>query len=388
MLLELSFALLACAQTPFAANGSLPEAPAPSLRPCAPQFFATPQWRDATPMSTATSCGASAWPWSARYSPLGDRLYVTSFGGFIGVGGCRVLRLDPATMQTLASIPTGESPQDIELVTHANGSIRYGFVNCSSASVVTVFDGADAVVATIPIPFTPGGLFPTAFPTSLTKSPDQSVVYVSTSNGEGWIHAIDVHTLQLDPARAVFLGAQHSASRMAFAGSLLVIPASEALPNWVGSTAKVFVVDPAQPGALQQLALATASTGSLFPSPQDCAVDCDGTVWVAGFDMGARVFGVDPRTATLRYIVPTHTSQPEGKFQALGLSKDGVLVVGDFWTHELSVINARARRWRATIDTASLPQVQRGPQDIEFEPSGRSFVAPWAATDNVGRFDL
>lgn len=370
------------------ALGQLPLAPAPQVRPCAPRSTPLPQWRTALSMPTAAGCGASPWPYGARYAPDGSCLYVSLFGGFIGNGGCRVLRLDPVTFATLASIPTGESPQDIALITHPNGAVKQGFVANSSGSSVTVFDPLDNVVATIPIPFAPGSFYPTAFPTSLAVSANQRHVYVSTLDGTGRVLAIDTVTLQLDPTRTIQLGPDHSASRMVFAGSRLVIAAAESLPNWVGSTAKVMVVDPTQPQLVHQLPLATASSGNLYPSVQDLAVDCDGTVWAAGFDMGAQVFGIDPLTLTVRFVVPTHTSQPDGKFQSLGLSRDGVLCVADMWTHEISVLDARRRMWRTTIDTTLLGSVQQGAQELEFAPDGRTLLCTWAATDNVGVFDL
>lgn len=368
--------------------GQLPLASPPVVRPCAPQFTPLPQWRATHSLASSTSCGASAWPYDVQYSPDGARLYVSLFGGLLGNGGCRVLRLDPTSFATLAEIPTGESPQDLAFTVDANGAVARGFVANSSGSSVTVFNAQDAVLATVPIPFIPGSFFPTAFPASLAVSPSQSHVFVSTQDGSGRVLAIDANSLALDPARAIDLGPDHSSMRMVFAGQRLVICASQALPNWIGSTAKVMVVDPAQPHLVRELALATADNGFAFPSAQDCAVDCDGLVWVCGYDMGARVFAIDPRGPTLVRVVDTHTSQPDGKFQALALSRDGVLCVADMWTHELSVLDARQRRWRATLDTTLMPGVQQAAQELEFTRDGRALLATWAATDNLGVFDL
>ncbi len=390
--MSIAFSLLCAlvpAQTITATQlGQLPLAPAPALRPCAPQFTPLPQWRAAHSMSSSASCGASAWPYDVQYSPDGSRLYVSLFGGFIGAGGCRVLRLDPTSLATLAEIPTAESPQDITFTVDANGAVARGFVANSSGSSVTVFDAQDAVLADIAIPFAPGSFFPTAFPTSVVVSPSQSHVYVSTMDGSGRVFAIDANTLALDPTREIQLGLDHSSIRMVFAGPRLVICASQALPNWVGSTAKVMVVDPAQPQHVRELALATSSNGLLFPSVQDCAVDCDGLVWVCGYDMGARVFAVEPRGLTLARVIDTHTSQPDGKFQSLALSREGVLCVADVWTNELAVLDTRLRRWRATLDLTTLPSAIQGAQELEFAPDGRVLLSTWGGTDNLGVFDL
>lgn len=368
--------------------GQLPLASTPAVRPCAPTFKPLPQWRATHSMSSSAGCGASAWPYDVQYSPDGARLYVSLFGGLVGSGGCRVLRLDPTSFATLAEIPTGESPQDLAFTVDANGAVVRGFVANSSGSSVTIFSAQDAVLATVAIPFAPGSFFPTAFPASLAVAPSQSHVYVSTQDGSGRVLALDANTLALDPARAIQLGPEHSSMRMVFAGQRLVICASQALPNWVGSTAKVMVVDPAQPQLVRGLALATANNGFAFPSVQDCAVDCDGLVWVCGYDMGARVFAIDPRGPTLVRVVDTHTSQPDGKFQSLALSRDGVLCVADMWTNELAVLDTRLRRWRATLDLTSLPSVQQAAQELEFTPDGRVLLTTFAATDNLSVFDL
>lgn len=363
-----------------------PAARTPAPR-CRPQALTLPTWSSALSISQPP-CGAAVWPFSARHSPRGDRLYVPLFGGYFGSGGCRVLRLDPATLNVVGQIPTDEGPQEVAFVTHPDGSLKLGFVSNSAASTVTVFDASDAVVATVPIPFAAGGFFPTAFPFGLAVSPDQSTLYVGTQDGSGSVFALDTTTLALDPARSISLGVDHAPARLAFAGSRLVLPTTYYHPGYTGATAKLVVVDPAQPQVLNELVLASSSSGVLFPSAQDCAVDCDGTVWVAGFDLGPWVFGVDPVALTLEHVLPTHTAQPEGKFQALGLSRDGLLVVGDFATHELAVLDARRRVWLATLDTLSLPALQRAPQEIEFSPTGDALIVPWAASDNLGVYQL
>lgn len=365
-------------------HGNLPDAGAR----CAPEPLAVPAYDGEFDLAPWQGCGSEAWPFAQAYSPAGDRLYVTLFGGTIGNGGCTVARLDPDTRQVVATITTGESPEELAFVTWPDGSLRYGFVSDSSSSTVTVFDASDAVVATVSIPFDPSGPYPTAFPTGLAVAPDQQRVHVATGNGEGWVHAIDVASLSLDPAYAVDMGRDHSAWRIAFAGERLVIPAGRLHPNFTGSTAKVLVHEPGQPGPPDELVLASADDGMHFPSPSDLAVDCAGRVWVAGFDLGARVLAVDPAGPTLLGTIPTFTSNPDGKFQALGLSADGLLVAGDLWTDELSVIDVRSGTWLATVDGGQLPAVHRGPQEVVFDERRGEMVVSWAGTDDLSWFDL
>lgn len=356
--------------------------------PCGPLLTHPPLFQQVIPVASSVSCGAQAWPYGAKYSPNGDRLYVALFGGLVGNGGCRVQRLDPQTFAVLAEIPTGESPQDIALATFPNGAVRLGFVTNSSGSSVTVFNAQDAVVATLPISVLPGAFYPTAFPSSLAVSPNQRHVYVSTGDGSGRVLAIDTLTLAFDPTRAIHLGAGHSATRMVFAGETLIICGALGTPNFTGSTAKVFAVDPVAPANVRELVLGSANNGFQFPSVQDCAVACDGLVWVAGFDLGPQVFAIDPRTLTVRHIVPTLTAQPDGKFNALGLSREGWLVVGDLYTHEISVIHTRRRRVRGVIDAFQLPATLASVQELEFSPQGDKLIATWAGTNNLAVFDL
>ncbi|MFT5731433.1 MAG: DNA-binding beta-propeller fold protein YncE [Planctomycetota bacterium] len=358
--------------------------------PCSPAPLAPPTYAfqlDATPWFT---CGSRAWPFSATYSPDGADLWVPLFGGFLGGGGCALARLDPSTFALRAVIPTGESPEEVAFVTHANGTMRFGFVTNSSSSTVTVFNASNQVTATIPIPPDPSGPYPTAFPFGLAVSPDQATVHVGTGDGQGLVHAIDVNTLALDPSRAIALGPDRGVARMAFAGSRLVLTVTEFFPGFTGSEASVIVVDPQQPQIHRSLVLATENGTGLFPSPQDLAVDCDGVVWVAGFDMGTRVYGArvnGPGPPQLSHTIATQTAQPDGKFQALGLSADGMLVVGDFWTHELSVIDARRRTWLTTIDLTTAAGTFRSPQEITFSPDGGQMIIPCAATDSIAIFN-
>jgi DNA-binding beta-propeller fold protein YncE len=363
--------------------------PAPAQAgPCGAPLSLPPLFQQVVPVASSVSCGAQAWPYGAKYSPNGDRLYVALFGGLVGNGGCRVQRLDPQSFAVLAEIPTGESPQDIALTSFPSGAVRLGFVTNSSASSVTVFNAQDVVVATLPISVLPGAFYPTAFPTSLAVSPNQRHVYVSTSDGSGRVLAIDTVTLTFDPTRAIQLGANHTATRMVFARETLIICGAQGTPTFTGSTAKVFAVDPLAPANVRELVLGSANNGFQFPSVQDCAVACDGTLWVAGFDLGPNVFAIDPRTLTVRHVVPTLTSHPDGKFNALGLSPQGWLVVGDLYTHEISVIFTRRRQVGRVIDAFQLPATLASVQELEFSPQGDKLIATWAGTNNLAVFDL
>lgn len=356
--------------------------------PCAQPVLRTPTYREDVYLASWQACGSSAWPFSAAYTPDGSQLYVTLFGGLVGSGGCVVARLDPDTFQLRGTVLTGESPEELAFVTRLDGSLRLGFVSDSSASTVTVFDASDATIATIPIPPDPNGTFGTAFPYGLAVSPDRSTVHVGTLDGGGIVHAIDVATLQLDPARAIDLGADAGPSRMAFVGPDLVMGVTRFIAGGNGSQAEFAVVDPANPQAIRSVILGSSANTGRYPSPQDLAVACNGTVWLAGFDMGARVFNIDPAGPTVVTSVRTLTSQPDGKFQALGLSPDGLLVVADFFTNEIATIDSNRYAWRSILDLSTAPVSHRAAQDVVFSPDGLRMVIPWAVSDDLAVFDL
>lgn len=360
---------------------------APIGSSCAPRAFGLPSYGSELDLQAFAGCASfGAQPFGLAYTPGGERLYAALFGGLIGSGGCTLARIDPQTFQVLTTVATGESPEEIAFVTHPDGSFRYGFVTNGSASSVTVFDAADQLVASVPIPFDAQATYPTAFPFGLAVHPDQSCVYVGTQDGQGFVHALDVDSLSLDPSRRIELGAGHGAARLCFAEGRLVIPAAEYLPAWAGAIAKLFVVDPSAPAQLDEVVLASHSAGLYFPSPQDVAIDCDGRAWVAGFDMGARVFAVDLEAAGGPRVVrriQTHSSHPAGKFQGLGLSLDGLLCVADVWTNELCWIDVRRGIWLQTTSADDFPAYFRAPQDVLFSPDGTHLLLSWAASDNL-----
>ncbi len=160
-----------------------------TLPPCGPAILSSPSLQLEVLAGPWQVCATPAWPFSAAYSPSGSDLYVPLFGGFLGGGGCTLARVDPVTFQLLATLPTGESPQEVAFVTWPNGSLRLGFVSCSSSSTVTVFDAANQVIATIPIPVDPSGPFATAFPFGLAVSPNGTHVHVGTGDGQGRVTA-------------------------------------------------------------------------------------------------------------------------------------------------------------------------------------------------------
>ncbi len=350
-------------------------------------FTSAPQgprlvYRDTTQLSAFASCTANqAWPWTAQYGPSGSHLYVPLFGGFTGQGGCTLLKLDAQTMQHLGTIQLQESPEEVVFATGPGGVLHRGFATNSSASSVTIFDGSDQVLGHVPIPVRPGNTFGSAFPYGMAVSPDQGTVWVGTS--EGRIFAIDVSTGTLDPLRTIDLGAGIGFARFTFMGSLLVLTVTEYHQNYQGSTAKLMVLDPAFPAGAQSIVLGTSPTSAAFPSPQDLAIQ-NGKIFVAGFDMGPQVFVIDAQSVTLDRTLNTGTNHPQGKFQALGLTPGGMLLVADFTTSEIARIDTVTGRFLGIVAGANQGF---GPQELTLSPDGQTLLVPMASDDLV-RYDL
>ncbi len=329
-------------------------------------------------------CGAdSALPWSAAFAPDGSSVYVSLFGGFIGGSGCLIARIDPDTKAVVGTFSVDEAPEEIVFTTRPDGEWRHGWVSCSSASSVVAFDRSSHVVASIAIPFDAGSGWPTAFPYGLAVSADQSRVYVGTLDGSGKIWVIDAVSLALLPAETLSFGADRGFGRLLFADEDLVVPSTLYHPGFLGSTAELFFVDPGDPGGATRIELDTSSTSSLYPSPQDAALLCDGRLFVAGFDMGASLFVFDAHSRSLLRSLPTFTSQPDGKFQSLGLSNRGLLAVADFWTNELSLYDAWREEWLGLVDDTAYTAYHAQLNELVFDVEGRELWVPSYSSDNL-----
>jgi DNA-binding beta-propeller fold protein YncE len=325
-------------------------------------------------------------PWSGRYSPDGNHIYVTLYGGGLGASNCRVAKLDAQTLLPVSSIPVGLSPEEIAFVTRQGGALEYGFVTNSSGSSVTIFDAADQVVATVPIPIQPGNPFGTAFPFGLAVAPDQSRVYVGTIDGSGDIHVIDTATLSLVPAETISFGTNHCFGRLAFFEDTLVATVTVHHASFQGSTGVVAFVDPQNPQAAIEHVLASSPNGSAFPTSIDVAVWCD-KVFVSGFDMGAQVFEFDGPTAELRATIGTETSNRMGKLHALGSDGKGLLIVADLFTGEVAWIDATRRTLVSVFDTGAVPEFHSQLNDVVVAPDGSRVLLTGLGSSTLAVFE-
>ena len=364
-----------------AARGATP-------RDCAPRPLPLETYVQDVDLEPFIGCDADfSGPWTAAFEPSGAFLYATLFGGLIGSSNCLIARFDASTKQFVSSFSVGRGPQEMTFTTTPSGRMRHGYVACSSDSTVVVFDPDDNVLATIPIPFDPTYPFQTAFPSGIVTSPDESRVFVGTLDGSGNIYSIDTATWAIVPSETLSWGLDHGVGRLVFSGATLVAPLTEFDPNFTGSTAKVGFVDPSDAANASTLTLLSASDGTLFPSPQDVALGCGGKAYVAGFDMGPRVFVLDVRSRSLLRTVPTMTSQPLGKFQGLGSTDEGTLFVADFITNEVALIDTWSDAWVRTTDVNQLGP-HRQPMEAAFDARGRQLILPCQTGESLAVFAL
>jgi len=332
-----------------------------------------------------TGCSASnAAPWSIALAPGGESYFVTLFGGGIGAPNCQVAEFSSTTHDLLRTIAVGASPEEIAFTRDARGNLRHGFVTNSSSSSVSVFDARRDVVATIPLPFDDSTLYDTAFPFGIAVSPDQTRVFVGTLDNTGRIFAIDTERLALVPAEQIELGPGHNSGRMLFAGDELIAPVTLSHAGFQGSTAKVAFIRP-EDGSVSMLTLASSSTPSAFPAAEDVALVCETKLFVAGFDLGAKVYVLDTVSRSVVNTIRTHTSQPQGKFQALGVSPSGLVAVADFWSSEIAFIDGWTETWVRTQPPGALPNLTQ-PNELVFDARGDTLLVPSHTSDLVAVF--
>lgn len=332
-------------------------------------------------------CAAGSFgPYGACLAPDGSALFVALFGGGFGNEGCRVARFDTSTLQLTGAVPTGLGPLEIAFASPTGPAL--GFVANSSGSSVTVFAPNLAVLATIPIPPAPGTGWSTAFPSALAVSPDQTRVYLGTNDGSGLVHVIDTTSLTRVSAETLSLGRGRTFGRMLFAGERLVVPTTRFHPGFAGSTAEVIVLDPHAPSTARITVLASSPDASAFPSPLDAALWCEAELFVCGFDLGRRLFVLDPSSGALLDEIALPTGAEPGSYECLAVRPDGLVAVGEFLTNELVWVDALSREVLGVQSLASLPETHSQLDELVFTPSGAGLIATAQFSDTLALFSL
>jgi len=226
-------------------------------------------------------------PFGISYEPVSHRIYVAIAGDFAGPNHA-VAVIDPTTDTVVQTIPVGLYPEDIAFFYAPNGTLAYGAVTNSTSGSVTIWDSAHVVVATVqlPDPFA----FGTCYPFGILAHDGKFLI--STADGSGDVHAIDIATLSYD-ATASFNTLFRSNGRMVAVGSEIWIPTAEFTPNWDGSKGGLFRHDRAGLRADDSWYAERMENFIGYPSGQEVVRLSDGRGYLSGLDFGGRLYRLD-----------------------------------------------------------------------------------------------
>ncbi|MBL8694891.1 MAG: hypothetical protein JNJ88_12415 [Planctomycetes bacterium] len=325
------------------------------------------------PISTAGYGQNSGQPFGLAWGPNGH-LYVSLAGqsAFVNPQAFNnnvVVRIDPATGSIAGMVPVGLYPEEIAFAS-ASSSPPVGIVTNSTDSSVTIFDvGTDAPIATVVL-----GPFFALYPFGVVTNAAGTRAWVSVGDGSQRLFAID-----LDPASATAFQeipseltvlASGSAGRFVRSGADLVLPTTAYLPSFSGSTAAIERRPlPGTFGAVASAVLRSEGSFSAYPSAQDTVIGPDGVAYVAGYDMGKRIYGFSPTTGEFVRAFPSGTAI--GAHTGLAISPDGsILVVCDIASEEVAFLDVARGTVISIVHTPSVGFGYFQPNDAIFSPDG------------------
>ncbi len=255
----------------------------------------------------------------------GQLIYVSNQGtGSVAV-------VDPTTGATVAAVPVGTSPTDLELT--PDGS-QVWVANSGSDSVSMIDTATNTVAATVPVGRTPW---------AVAVSPDGARVYV-VHNGTAGVEVIDTSSLTV--SATVQAGKYTAGLARSPDGSRLYVS------DFGG-------------GAVSVVDTATLAVTAAVPAadPAGLAVSPDGAYVYAANYNNRTVTVIDAATDT---VVPVG-QQPQG----LGIAPDGAtLYVGNRLGNSVSVVDTATNTVTATVPVGA------GPNTVLADPDGtRVYVA-------------
>ncbi len=316
-------------------------------------------------------------PFGLGLSPDGSTLWVPvsgapTWGDPATSNNNVVARYDTATYAYMGSTVVGWFPNNVVV------SDTTGYVSVSTDGTIAVVDAATgALTATVTIPN--WGF--SAYPFGLALSGDGSRLYVSTLDGQDAIYVLDTTTLVWLNAETIYVPG--GAGRLAVHGATLIAGLSAYLPDWSGGVSRMAFIDLLS-GTQVVHTLKSAAAGSFsFPGLQDAVVSPDGLAYVAGYEVGHRIYVFDASTGDLLRTIPTGAGL--GYYQGIALDEtSNTLVVMDQWTSELIWIDRGTEQVLAVTDASSL--LLDGANEAVFA-GGQGFVA-FHYANGVGVFDV
>lgn len=282
---------------------------------------------------TGLGNGNPAAPFGITYEPFSNRLYV-GVSGTPAANNDVVAVIDAATDAVLGTIPAGAFPADVAFVYDAAGVPRYGAVTNSTSGSVTIWDANHQIVATVALPDPLG--FGTCFPFGITAAADQSRFYVSTQDGHGDVYAIDVATLQYDPAASILLAAKLG-GRLRHRNDTLYLPWGEFDPLFSGARGGLSGWNiGGLPFFWDRLAI-DRSGQFVYPSGNDLEFLPDGRYLLGGNSFDHRLYLFQGNGELLRTI-RIHTGT--GSAHGLALDPGGTLLAAcDLAANEVALVD-------------------------------------------------
>ncbi|MCP4092955.1 MAG: YncE family protein [Planctomycetes bacterium] len=272
----------------------------------------------------------SAKPFGISYEPVSDRIYVAIAGDFAGANHA-VAVIDPATDTILSSINVGLYPEDIAFHYDSNGALVYGAVTNSTSGSVTIWDANHTIVATIPLP-DPFG-FGTCYPFGILAHDGNFLI--STADGSGDIHAIDIATLSYDPL-AGFNTLFRSNGRMIAVGDEVWVPTSEYTPSFDGSMGGLFRHNRSSTNPDDSWYVESMDNYAGYPGGQDVVRLSNGRGYLSGLDFLGRIYRLDAQGNLDRGI---DLMGIDGYGLALEPVHEELLAVCGFTTNELVLVD-------------------------------------------------
>ncbi|MDA0668131.1 MAG: hypothetical protein O3A95_09735 [Planctomycetota bacterium] len=272
---------------------------------------------------------ASAKAFGISYEPVTDQIYVAISGDFGGNNNA-VAVIDPLTNTVTSTITVGLFPEDIAFAYDDLGNFLYGAVTNSTSGTVSIWDASNSVVATIalPDPFLMGSSFPFGI------LEHQGYFWVTTQDGSGDVHAIDIASLSHDVAHS-FSTNFRSGSRLAAQGDSLYIPTTEFLAGFSGSKGGVFQHDINAGAEVDHWFVERDDQFLAYPSGQEIAFLDDGSAFFTGLDFSGHLYKLDSNGQVDRVV---DLEGANGQGLALNPAQD-LLAIAGFVTNELVLVD-------------------------------------------------
>ena len=300
---------------------------------------------------------AAANPFGLAYEPTTERLYVAVAGTF-GDPNNRVAVFDAGTDTLLCTLQVGLYPEDIAFSYDAAGNLAWGAVTNSSSGSVSVWDAADSVTAEIGLP-DPFG-FGTCFPFGIAAGGPGFLV--STVDGTGDIHAVNLASMTHDPAAGASVP-WASAGRLKMASGSLWVPTTRYTASWEGSEGGLAVIPAGSSAPSTDIACVVQDGLWIYPGGQEVEILSDGRAILGGHAFAGQIFIFDPDGSLERAIrVPD-----AGDSHGLAVSPDETLLaVCDLAGNRLVLVDLVAEEQLSVVGLGGVGRGYSMPNDAVF----------------------